>query len=163
MTRRFYEQHRQDGVFSAAVSAILLPQSYVSLEYILQEYNVLTEVTYPVTCVTTKNTRTVTNKLGTFWYRSIRPDLYSGFIIAEYLGIRYARATLAKALFDYLYLHPIPAPYRAAKFDLADELRLNLDEIDAPAQAEFAAFVESSSSRKMHEILANLRSKSWRP
>ena len=59
MTRRFYEQHQQDDDFSAAVSAILLPQSYVSLEFILQEHNLLTEVTYPVTCVTTRNTRTI--------------------------------------------------------------------------------------------------------
>ena len=163
MTRRFYEQHRQDGAFSAAVSAILLPQSYISLEYVLQEYNVLTEVTYAVTCVTIKNTRTIANGLGTFWYRSIRPDLYSGFEIEEYLGIRYARATLAKALFDYLYFRPIPTSYRVEKFKLADELRLNLDEIDASAQTEFAGFVDASGSRKMHEILVNLRRKPWQP
>jgi hypothetical protein len=35
MTRRFYERHRADPAFTAAVSAILLPQSYVSLEFIL--------------------------------------------------------------------------------------------------------------------------------
>ena len=161
MTRRFHEQHRQDSAFSPAVSAILLPQSYISLEYVLQEYNVLTEVTYTVTCVTTKNTRTIANGLGTFWYRSIRPDLYSGFVIEEYLGIRYARATLAKALFDYLYFRPIPASYRVEKFNLADELRLNLDEIDVSMQAEFAGFVDSSGSRKMHEILTNLRRQPW--
>ena len=30
------------------------------------------------------------------------------FTIVEYMGIRCARASLAKALFDYLYLRPIP-------------------------------------------------------
>jgi predicted transcriptional regulator of viral defense system len=161
MTRRFYEQHRQDNDFAAAVSAILLPQSYVSLEYVLQEHNMLTEVTYPVTCVTTRNTRTITNPVGTFWYRSIRPDLYGGFTIVDYLGIRYARASLAKALFDYLYLRPIPPSYRSAKFNLADELRLNLDEMDGYAQEEFAAHVESSRSTKMHDILRNFRGNLW--
>ena len=107
MTQRFYEQHRQDNDFSAAVSAILLPQSYVSLEFVLQKNNLLTEVTYPVTCVTNQNTRSIANPVGTFWYRHVRPDLYTGFSIAEYLGIRYGRASLAKALFDYLYLRPI--------------------------------------------------------
>ena len=161
MTRRFYERHQQDRDFAAAVSAILLPQSYVSLEFILQEHNLLTEVTYPVTCVTTRNTRTIVNPLGTFWYRNIRDDLYSGFTIIDYMGIRLARASLAKALFDYLYLRPIPVHFRSARYDLAEELRLNLDEVDENDQAEFDTLVEVSGSKKMHAVLENFRSHVW--
>lgn len=161
MTRRFYEQHRQDANFSLAVSAIILPQSYVSLEYVLQQHNLLTEITYPITCITTKNTRTIANPVGTFWYRNIRPDLYTGFGLAEYLGIRYASASLAKALFDYLYLRPIPKAYRSQKINLTEELRLNLEEMDKMAQEEFTAFVERSESTKMREILENFRKNTW--
>ncbi len=163
MTRRFYDQHRQDNDFSAAVSAILVPQSYLSLEFVLQEYNLLTEITYPVTCVTMGNTRTITNPIGTFWYRHLRPDLYSGFKIVEYMGIPYGRASLAKALFDTLYLRPIPASYRTTKFNLADELRLNLAEVDDLARSEFSAQVAASGSRKMREVLDNFRSNVWQP
>ena len=42
MTRRFYELHRADADFAPAVSAILIPQSYLSLEYILQRNAILT-------------------------------------------------------------------------------------------------------------------------
>ncbi len=161
MTRRFYEQHRQDNDFSATVSAILVPQSYLSLEFVLQEHNLLTEITYPVTCVTMGNTRTITNPIGTFWYRHLRPDLYSGFRIFEYMGICYGRASLAKALFDTLYLRPIPARYRAAKFNLADELRLNLDEVDDLARSEFSIQVAASGSQKMQAVLDNFRSNVW--
>jgi predicted transcriptional regulator of viral defense system len=161
MTRRFYEQHRQDTAFSPAVSAIVLPQSYVSLEYVLQQQNLLTEVTYPITCITPKNTRTITNTIGTFWYRSIRPDLYTGFSLAEYFGIRYAFASLSKALFDYLYLRPIPMTYRSLKINLAEELRLNLDEVDEAAREEFGIFVEGSESKKMRGILENFRRYTW--
>ena len=160
MTRRFYELHQTDEAFPLAVSAILLPQSYVSLDFVLQQHNLLTEITYPVTCITIKNTHTIKNTVGTFWYRSIRDDLYTGFSIFDYLGVRYARASLAKALFDYLYLRPIPVAYRALKFNLAEELRLNLDELDQPSWDEFALHVESSASRKMHDILKNFRSHS---
>ncbi len=163
MTRRFYEQHRQDNDFAAAVSAILVPQSYLSLEFVLQEYNLLTEITYPVTCVTMGNTRTITNPIGVFWYRNLRADLYHGFGISEAMGIRYGRASLAKALFDYLYLRPIPARYRAAPFNLADELRLNLDEVDDDTRAEFATQVAASGSQKMKAILDNFRSTVWQP
>jgi predicted transcriptional regulator of viral defense system len=161
MTRRFYELHRQDAAFSAAVSAIILSHSYVSLDYVLQQHNLLTDVTYPVTCITPRNTRTITNAIGTFWYRSIRADLYTGFVLSEYFGIRFASASLAKALFDFLYLRPIPRAFRSLKINLAEELRLNLDEMDKTAQEEFIFFVDDSKSKKMLEIAENFRRHSW--
>jgi predicted transcriptional regulator of viral defense system len=163
MTRHFYEQHRADYLFSGGVSAILLPQSYLSLEYILQQHNLLTEVTYPITCITTKNTRRIVNPIGTFWYRHIREDLYRGFTITEYFGIRIAQASLAKALFDYLYLRPLPAAYRNSEINLAEELRLNLDEFSLRDREEFSRFVEESQSRKLMDILNNFRSDVWQP
>lgn len=161
MSRHFHEQRQRDVEFSSAVSAIILPNSYVSLEYVLQQHNLLTDVTYPVTCITTKNTRTIVNSIGAFWYRNIRPDLFTGFEITEYFGIRIAIASLAKALFDYLYLRPIPTAYRAQKINLAEELRLNLNEMGDEAQKEFADFIEQGDSRKMHAILENFRRNAW--
>lgn len=163
MTRRFYEGHRADHLFSAAVCAILNPQSYLSLEFILQQHNLLTEVTYPITAITKKNTRTISNPLGTFWYRHIRTDLYNGFSISEYFGIRIAQASVAKALFDLLYLRPLPPSHRTPKINLAEELRLNLDELSANDQNEFIQHVKQSTSRKMMDILNNFRSNAWQP
>jgi predicted transcriptional regulator of viral defense system len=163
MTRYFYEQHRADYLFSAAVSAILIPQSYLSLEFILQQHNLLTEVTYPITCITTKNTSRIVNPIGTFWYRNIRGNLYRGFAITEYFSIRIAQASVAKALFDYLYLRPLPASYRSIKINLAEELRLNLDELSTTDHEEFSHIVEESKSRKMMDILNNFRSNIWHP
>ncbi len=163
MSRYFYEQHRRDVEFSIAISAIIFPHSYVSLEYVLQQYNLLTDVTYPVTCITTKNTRTIVNSIGTFWYRNIHPNLFTGFSINEYFGIRIAVADLAKALFDYLYLRPVPTAFRSKKINLAEELRLNLDEVDNAVRKEFIDFVEKSGSKKMHATLENFRSNAWQP
>jgi hypothetical protein len=161
MTRRFYEAHRQEPTFSQAVSAIIYPHSYVSLEYVLQQNGLLTEVTYPVTAVTTGNTHVVTNAIGTFWYRSIRPGLYAGYSILEYFGIRYAVASLPKALFDYLYLRPIPPASRGLKIDLAEELRLNLDEMGVGDRKEFTRLASNSGSRKMKSIAENFRRHIW--
>jgi hypothetical protein len=163
MARAFYERHRPDPLFSAAVSAILVPHSYVSLEYILQQNNLLTEVTYPVTCITPRNTRTIVNALGTFWYRNLRTALYHGFTISEYYGIRIAQASPAKALFDFLYLRPIPAALRGPRLDLGAELRLNLEELSAADREEFSRLVEDSRSRKMIDILENFRRSPWHP
>lgn len=162
MTRRFYDQHRSDAEFSTAISAILIPQSYVSLEFVLQRHAILSEITYPVTAVTIKQTRIIENSLGTFSYRNIKEALYTGFEILDYMGIPYSQATLSKALFDYLYLRPLPRNWLPADFNLAEELRLNIDELSEQNQTQFSEFVEISKSRKMQKILKNLRSTVWR-
>lgn len=162
MTRRFYEQHGKEPAFTAAVSSILLPQSYLSLDYVLQQNHILTEITHPVTCITAKNTRKINNRIGTFWYRNIRKDLYRGFTFSEYFGVQFAQASVAKALFDFLYLRPIPKSYRTPKADLAEELRLNLEEFATKDRDEFAGYVEESKSRKMNEIADNFRMTIWR-
>src|SRR4030042_1907913 len=106
------------SAFEPAVSTILLPHSYLSLEYVLQQRGILTEITYPVTAITIKNTRTILNSLGTFVYRHIQPHLYFGFQIMESYGVPYAQASTAKALFDYLYLRPLPADLEPTLYNL---------------------------------------------
>lgn len=162
MTRRFFEVHRADADFAPMVSAILIPQSYLSLEYILQRSAILTEMTYPVTAVTLKQTRVFENKLGTFTYRNIKADLYQGFAFSEYMGIPIAQATAAKALFDFLYFRPWKGSRRLAGYDLVEDLRLNLEDFSESDQVEFETFVEISNSKKMEQILKNLRKTVWR-
>jgi hypothetical protein len=163
MTRRFFELHRADADFTPMVSAILIPQSYLSLEYVLQRYAVLTEITYPVSAITLKQTRVFENKLGTFTYHNIKADLYMGFTILNYMGIPFFRATVAKALFDFLYFRSWQGKGWSASIDLAEELRLNLEDFSEKDKGEFAEFVEMSKSRKMGRILKILRKTVWRP
>jgi hypothetical protein len=162
MTRRFYELNRANADFSPMVSAILIPQSYLSLEYILQRNAILTEMTYPVSAVTLKQTRVFENKLGAFTYSNIKADFYTGFTFSEYQGIPFAQATVAKALFDFLYLRPWKGGSRLASYDLAEDLRLNVEDFSENDRDEFAAFIGMSKSRKMDRILKNLRKTVWR-
>jgi predicted transcriptional regulator of viral defense system len=167
MHRRFYELHRQDAAFAPAVSTILLPQSYISLEYVLQQHGILTEITYPVTAITIKNTRTITNALGTFVYRHIQPELYFGFQIMEAYVVPYAQASTAKALFDYLYLRPLPANLEPQRYNLAEDLRLNFEEFTREEREEFAGYVLKSETirkggAKMRHVLNNLEVHVWR-
>jgi predicted transcriptional regulator of viral defense system len=161
MARRFYELHGADSDFAPMVSAILIPQSYLSLEYILQRSAILTEITYPVSAVTLKQTRVFENKLGTFTYRNIKPGLYQGFMISDYMGVPVAQATVAKALFDFLYFRPLSGDGPSENYDLVEELRLNLADFSDSDQREFSKFVEMSKSRKMKQILKVLRKTVW--
>jgi predicted transcriptional regulator of viral defense system len=161
MTRRFYELHQSHASFRPMVSSIILPQSYVSLEYILQRDGVLTEITYPTTAVTPKNTRTIENVLGTFAYRHIKLSLYTGFNQEVFFGIYFNQASVAKALFDYFYLRPLPRGLRKHKINLAEELRLNLDELPTEVRNEFEIYIDLSDSPKMKFIHENLRRTIW--
>lgn len=163
MTLRFFETHRADVDFSPMVSTILIPQSYVSLEYILQSNGVLTEITYPVSAITLKQTRTFENQAGVFTFRNLKAGLYTGYTISEYMGIPIAKATKAKALFDMLYLRPLRITLQSAKDELVERLRLNLDGFSIGDQLEFTQFVELSKSRKMKLILKSLRRTTWQP
>ena len=163
MTSRFHDLHHKEADFSAAVSAILLPQSYLSLEFVLQRHAILTDITYPVTAVTFKNTRAISNKLGDFVYRHIKTGLFTGFAIRDFHGIPFAIATPAKALFDLFYLRPALFPLGPNENDLAEEMRLNLDELTQGERDEFREYIRLSNSRKMQTILQNLEVNTWRP
>lgn len=162
MTRRFYDRHQSDASFAPAVSAILLPQSYVSLEYILQRSGVLTDVTYPITCITPKNTRKMENTIGSFVYHHIKLPLYNGFSQESYFGVIYNQASPSKALFDYLYFRPLPQGARTKRVDLAGDLRLNVEDFSLEQRGEFTIFVIDSGSRKMQFVLENFQRTIWR-
>ena len=111
--------------------------------------------------MTLKQTRVFENKLGTFTYRNIKPDLYHGFTFSEYAGVPIAMASLAKALFDYLYLRKLPEFDSLKEGNLAEKLRLNLDDLAAEDQLAFAGFVDYSQSKKMEQVLKNLKETVW--
>jgi hypothetical protein len=164
MHHRFYERHRQEAAFSPMVSAILLPQSYLSLEYVLQLHNIITEVTYPITSITKKNTRTIANPLGVFTYRHIQASLYQGFTVVEAFGIPSATASKAKALFDYLYLRPLPGTL--SRHNLAEDLRLNLEDFTLEEKEEFSGYIQHIADNKMRgvkmrRIMQNLEQFVW--
>lgn len=162
MPRDFYLRHHDDPEFSPAVSGILEPQSYTSSIYELQINAVLTEVTYPITAITLKYPRNIINSLGVFSYQHIRSDLYMGFDQYEYFGVVYHRSTLAKALFDHLYLRPVPGSSVRDSQNLAEEMRLNLGVFDDAARNEFEGYVNQSNSKKMKKILKNIEGEVWR-
>jgi hypothetical protein len=162
MPRLFFELYHDEPHFLAAVSAILKPQSYISLETVLQQHNILTEITYPVTSVTTKNTATVENGLGTFTFRHLKPSLYRGYFVVDFHGIPIVEAYLPKALFDSLYLRPGSGVFPSTDYDLAGELRLNLDEFSPEDRNAFTEYVHSGHSKKMETILKNFQRTVWR-
>ncbi|OGX15224.1 MAG: hypothetical protein A2166_00340 [Omnitrophica WOR_2 bacterium RBG_13_41_10] len=77
--------------------------SYVSMETALSIYNIIPEVAFGVTSVTTSVTRIFKNSYGQFRYFSCQPRAYTGYRINEYSGFKVAIAEKEKAIVDFLY------------------------------------------------------------
>lgn len=102
----------------------IYPPSYVSLEMALSYYHLIPESTYGLTSITTKKTATFKTKVGDFSYRSVKPELFFGYLLADYRGQKIKLAEPEKAILDYLYLNS----HLKTESDFS-ELRLNLEEL----------------------------------
>lgn len=89
------------------VASKLRMKSYISLEYVLEDFNMLPpRPVRSVTSITDGQTSTYGNFVGNFVYRNIKPNCYFGYEEVKFHNQIYYVATKAKALFDYLYLRP---------------------------------------------------------
>lgn len=143
-------------VYGEFVANILYEPSYLSLEYVLSEYGIMTESVKNFTSVSLLRTNSFSNVLGHYFYHKVRNDLFLGFDIIKEGDLRILKATKAKALFDYLYLRK----NILNKDDSLAELRLNLENVLPRDWKEFGRYVDIEGSEKMKSIYDYL--KKWR-
>ncbi|HAI74011.1 MAG TPA: hypothetical protein DCS28_03500 [Candidatus Moranbacteria bacterium] len=139
------------------VSGIIYEPSYLSMDYILSENNLLTEMPKNYTAVALKKTKLLTNNLDNFYYHSIKPELFCGFKILKENNFSFKKATVAKALFDFLYFRKKMLLSESA----IKELRLNLSELKSNDISELKKYIELEKSEKMRELY-NILIKLWK-
>ena len=136
------------GEYAEFIGNIIYEPSYLSSEYVLEKYGVLSESVSSITLVSTKKTNKLSNHLGIFKYYKIKEDLFTGFRVKKKGDFLVAEATPAKALFDFLYFRKnILSPGSRI-----DELRLNLDSLTKKDLKELEKYVNLEKSKKMKEI-----------
>jgi predicted transcriptional regulator of viral defense system len=91
--------------------------SYVSLETALSFYSIIPEVSMAATSITTKPTRRYRNNHGMFLYRTVKPEIFKGYIIEDIRGFAVLIAEPEKAFIDYLYFRNL----RKKRFDWPDQ------------------------------------------
>lgn len=128
----------------------LYQPSYVSLETALSYYSVIPEVTMAVTSITTKPTRSYKNNHGLFFYRTVRPEIFQGYIILEIQGFSILIAEPEKAFIDYLYLQT----YRKKKRRLPNQ-RFDREKIRAFSKKKMNRYA-NLFNLDMKEIYADL-------
>jgi predicted transcriptional regulator of viral defense system len=152
VAKSYLDNTDRKGVFSDYVEFIankLYSPSYLSLDYILYESNMLTEIPRNITSVGLRKTDQFSNDLGNFIYHKVKEELFLGFTVIKKSNFSILKATKAKALFDFLYLRKRILLDRKA----IEELRLNLNEFTKKDFKEFKGYVEIEGSNRMKEII----------
>ena len=132
------------------IANILRYPSYLSLEYVLSANNLIPEAVNVWTSITVKSSRVYSNDLGSYIYRNIKSELFVGFVKKDTGKLKVSVATLAKALFDYLYLKR--NLNENLSYDLRDGLRINWDLFSKNDLNEFGKYVALSCSKKMMKV-----------
>jgi predicted transcriptional regulator of viral defense system len=148
--KEFWERNSSDTNYFYFLANILRYPSYVSGVYILQGYDILTDITYPITSITTKTTRKYSNKLGNFTYYSISPKLYIGYQRFLFKNEPIYVASKAKAFFDYLYLKYFKTKVKSD--EIIERERLNLENFTNKDSREFSGYCKLSENRILIEL-----------
>jgi predicted transcriptional regulator of viral defense system len=155
MWQQVQAQLGQSALYAESMAGVLRTPSYVSLEYVLANAGIIPESPFAITCVTIKTPRTYRTRVATFIYRSMKPELFNGYKTVAYRGVEIRKATVAKALFDTIYLRPFRTANDMRTY-LLEGGRFNWDAVSAGERGRFATTVRRAGSPKMTRAMSIL-------
>lgn len=136
----------------------LYQPSYLSGEYVMSKYGLLTEAVYGITSMTTKTTKAFINSLGNFNYYSISPALFLGYEVKKNSSFSVAVAQKSKAVFDFLYLRFIKNTPVNKK--TIEELRINWENMTKEEFGELINYGKKTKSVRINQVI-NLINKTY--
>jgi hypothetical protein len=123
----FGEAHRKGLLSLEVVSGMLVQPSYISREYALQKYGLLTERVETITCMTIGNKKQFETPIGRFDYAFIGKRKFGVGVISKENagegGVLYA--TKEKALADWLASVPLIKDLQMLRHFLFEESRID--------------------------------------
>jgi len=142
------EKTQRLDAYKTFIANLLYEPSYLSLEYVLFEHHLLTELPVQFTSISTRKTNSFQNMFGRFTYHSVKDELFCGFTKKMVGGFSVLQATKAKALFDFIYLRKHFLFEKGA----IDALRLNIDLLTQQDKKEFLGFIKIAGSQRLQDI-----------
>jgi predicted transcriptional regulator of viral defense system len=141
-----YNKENNKDLYLEYIANQLLKPSYLSLEYVLAKYQIMSEPVRSLTSITLKGSRDFNNELGTWRYYQMPRELFTGFYFKSFKGQNIAVASKAKALFDFLYLR-----FRRGyipNIENIKQLRLNLKNLSKSDKKEFFSYFKLISGNR---------------
>ena len=121
----FNKDYRKKNPSLLFIANYLVTPSYLSLEHALKYYDLIPEKVTVFTSITTKKTAIYKNDLGVFEYRSIKKELFFGFLKEKDEEQDFFIASPEKSILDFFYLNK----NYEGNFDEFDSLRFQNLEI----------------------------------
>ncbi|MDH7476229.1 MAG: hypothetical protein QHH09_02020 [Microgenomates group bacterium] len=146
----FDRQDNKEAYLEYLANKIYQP-SYLSCEYVLSKYNLLTEAVFGITSVTTKKTKTFKNNFGTFTYYSISPSLFLDYETKKFKDADILIAKKEKAVFDFLYLRFFREKLINEK--IIEELRINWENLSKKEFNKLKRYGKISKNKKIIEVI----------
>ena len=145
-----YEREADKNAYLEYIANQLLQPSYLSLEYVLDKYQLLSEPVRALTSVSSKSSREFRSEIGSWRYYFLPRALFLGYRIKYFQGQPVAEASKAKALFDYLYLRfrRGQAPDSAS----LEKLRINWESLTRKDRLELESYFSLLSARRWREL-----------
>lgn len=155
LRERWEKEGNKQGYLEYLANKIYQP-SYLSGEYVMAKYGLLTEAVYGLSSVTTAKTKIWRNQLGGFYYYSISSKLYLGYEVAKFYSAPVLAASKSKAVFDFLYfrfLRNSPVNIQEVR-----ELRINWEGISKKELAKISEYADISKSKKTQRLIKLIKS-----
>lgn len=146
---KYLQTNNKDGYLEYIANQLIRP-SYLSAEYVLAKYQILSEPVNALTSMTVKTSREIINDIGSFRYYSLSPRLFCGYKIKYYQGAPIAEAEKAKAFFDFLYLRFLRR--QAINTEALENLRFNWENISASDFGKAKKYLELTDSRRLSDL-----------
>lgn len=135
--RERFKNEKSDLSYIFYIANNLRAPSYVSLESAMQFYGLMTDtIAYTVTSITSKVTRSYSNKMGKFIYRSIKDELFDFYETCTKGNYKFLIAANFKCVFDYLYFFTGMFRNKIDK-TIFDILRIDVQELSKKDRAKF--------------------------
>lgn len=151
---KYYQADNKDGYLEYIANQLIQP-SYLSVEYVLAKYQILSEPVNALTSMTQKTGREIINNIGSFRYYSLSPRLFCGYRIKYYQNAPVAEAEKPKALFDFLYLRFLNR--QPVNAEALENLRLNWENISASDFKKAKKYLSLTNSRRLAALFALIK------
>lgn len=151
LKERWQKELNKEAYLEYLANRIYQP-SYLSSEYIMAKYSLLTEAVWGISSMTTKTTKTYKNKLGKFSYYSLSPALFEGYEAKKFYSATVFIAKKEKAVFDYLYLRFLKTTPINQK--TIEELRINWENVSKTEFEKIKKYAKKSKSRRVDKVIS---------
>lgn len=156
-----YQNETNKDLYLEYIANQLIKPSYLSLEYTLSKYQLLSEPANALTSVTVKTNREIINSLAAFRYYSISEKLFTGFKIKHFYDAIILEAQKSKAMFDFLYFRFIKN--NEISKQSVENLRLNWENFSLKNFKEMQSYNKMAGNKRLNILFDIIQKEYYNP